>query len=52
MFRRRMQRHVDRFTAIKCDGGKVLVEEWLEHDYFVPMVQEGSENRVLAYSVV
>jgi hypothetical protein len=42
---------VDRFAALKCHRGQVLVEERLEHDDLVTLLEKRGEHRVLAYDV-
>ena len=45
-----MERDVDALAGVEDDGGQVLVEEGLEHDDLISWVQEGGEDRVLAYT--
>ena len=44
----RVQRYVNRLTAVKGDGRKILIKKRLKHNDLISMLQECSENRVLA----
>lgn len=39
-----MEGYIDRHASIEGHGGEVLVEEWLKHDHFVPLLEESDKD--------
>lgn len=45
-----VKRDVYRDASVESDGGEILVEEGFEEDDLVALLEEGDEDRVLAWT--